>query len=219
MGGMRDRVLDVVAAEIEALVGESVFKVGVDGVDGAGKTCFADELAERIASVPVIRASVDAFHNPRAVRYARGAGSPEGYFRDSFNYSMLKALLLDPLSEGGSGRYCVAGFDYRRDEPVESPECVAVAPSVLIFDGIFLHRPELRDYWDYSVLLSVSTAESVRRCVARDGDGSQSLDPADALHRRYVKAQRLYLERCHPADLASRVIDNEVIERPGLLPG
>ena len=64
----RLQLLQTVASEIEEMVDATILRVGIDGVDGAGKTYFADELAAQITSLPVIRASVDFFHNPRAVR-------------------------------------------------------------------------------------------------------------------------------------------------------
>jgi uridine kinase len=66
--------------------------VAIDGVDGAGKTTFADELGDAVAAIGrrVIRASVDGFHNPKMVRYQRGRHSPEGFSEDSYNYSALK---------------------------------------------------------------------------------------------------------------------------------
>jgi hypothetical protein len=56
----------------------------------------------------VIRASVDGFHNPRAVRYEGGRYSPEGYFENSYNYAALKQCFLDPLSPGGRRRRLMA---------------------------------------------------------------------------------------------------------------
>lgn len=49
-------------------------RVAIDGPDAAGKTILADELALLIerSGRPVIRASVDGFHRPRAERIARG---------------------------------------------------------------------------------------------------------------------------------------------------
>jgi len=49
---------------------------------------LADVLAAPLARLgrPVIRASIDGFHNPGAIRYARGKFSPEGYYFDSFDY-------------------------------------------------------------------------------------------------------------------------------------
>ena len=96
----RRQVLNVVARHVVRLSPERIVRVAIDGVDGAGKTTFANELADVIRTLerPVIQASVDGFHNPKAVRYRRGRSSPKGYFEDSYNYAALKACLLDPLT-------------------------------------------------------------------------------------------------------------------------
>ncbi len=208
----RDTLLASIAAEIARLNRRPVSLVAIDGVDGAGKTRFADELADRLPGT-VIRASVDYFHNPRAVRYAQGRDSPRGYFEDSFNYFKLKECLLDPLSRAPPGRYCRKWFDYRTD--VEVPEAWKTPPQqgVLIFDGIFSHRPELGDYWDYSVFLEVSPKESVRRCIDREGVKDVSYDPGHPVHARYVQGQALYIGSCNPAARCTRRIDNEDIDR------
>ena len=130
----RDQVLESVASRILRLPADCVVKVGIDGVDGAGKTTFADELAKVLqnSNRSVIRASVDGFHNRKTIRYARGRSSPEGYFADSYNYAALRAVLLDPLSRGGSGRYRVAIFDHRSDSPVSEPDRHALPTSILV---------------------------------------------------------------------------------------
>ena len=94
----RAEVLKAVAQAVARAAGHGVTRVGIDGVDGAGKTHFADELGDvlRVSGRSVIRASVDGFHNPRAIRYRMGRDSPEGFFRDSYDYEQLKATLLDP---------------------------------------------------------------------------------------------------------------------------
>jgi hypothetical protein len=57
-----------------ALSRDGFLRIAVDGVDGAGKTHLADELARalRLFALPIIRASVDGFHNPRSA--GRGLG-------------------------------------------------------------------------------------------------------------------------------------------------
>jgi len=213
MATSREQVLDNVAGRILRLPADRAVKVGIDGVDGAGKTKFADELASVLqkSNRPIIRASVDGFHNPQAVRYAQGRTSPEGYFADSYDYAALRAALLDPLSPGGSGRYRVAVFDHRSDSPVAEPEHRGLPASILVFDGIFLHRPELRDCWDFSVFLDVAFAISVSRCAERDGT---SPDPAAAANHRYVEGQRLYLQSCAPSLHATVTIDNNDLAMP-----
>ena len=61
-------------------------RVAIDGVDASGKTALADELVPLIEERgrPVIRASVDGFHQPRSLRYQRGVNSPEGYYFEFF---------------------------------------------------------------------------------------------------------------------------------------
>ena len=58
--------------------------VGIDGIDGSGKSTFADEVATllRARGVPVVRSTVDSFHNPRSKRWARGRSSPVGFYLD-----------------------------------------------------------------------------------------------------------------------------------------
>ena len=94
---------------------------------------LAEELADpvRQAGRDVIRASIDGFHKPRALRYARGAESAAGYFLDSFDYETLKRELLRPLGPGGNLSYRRAVFDYRVDSPVETATETALPNSVL----------------------------------------------------------------------------------------
>jgi hypothetical protein len=76
----RRALIAVIAARIAALSPGTFLRIAIDGVDGAGKTTFADELAFALlkSGRPIIRASTDDFHNPRAARYRRGKRSPEG---------------------------------------------------------------------------------------------------------------------------------------------
>jgi uridine kinase len=83
--------------------------------------------------------------------------------------------------------------------------------AVLVLDGIFLHRDELRAYWDFSVYLDVDFDVSTSRLVARDGP------PADPASRRYRDGQRLYLAACAPRRRATVVVDNTDLAAPRLL--
>ena len=186
-------------------------RVAVDGIDAAGKTTLADELSGQIEALgrPVIRASIDDFHYSRAHRYQRGPLSPEGYYEDSFDYEALQATLLRPLGPGGDHRYRAAVFDHRADRPVEAAWRVAPAESVLLFDGVFLLRPELRPCWDVSIFLRVTFAEALRRALGRDVSLFGSADVVEEPYRqRYFPAQEHYLATCRPEARATFVVDN-----------
>jgi uridine kinase len=193
-----------------------VVRVAVDGVDGAGKTHFASELAAALEArgIVVVRASVDGFHHPPRIRRRRGRDSPEGFFLDSYDYDALSRLLLRPLGPDGDRRIVRAVYDVHAERPVTGPVETAPCPAVLVLDGIFLHRPELRGHWDYSVFLDVDFAISIPRGAER---GYGDPDPASSRNRRYVEGQRIYLRTCRPQDHASVVIDNSRLAEPVIL--
>jgi uridine kinase len=198
--------IEQVLALVPPVRGQDCVRVGIDGVDGAGKTTFARELAAalRRQGRPVVQVSVDDFHRPRAVRHARGRHSPEGFWLDSFDYARLVADVLEPLGPGGSREFRPASHCLGTDRMLEPPAQSAAPGSVLVVDGLFLHRDELVQHWDFSFFLDVPFAVSVARMAARDGT---SADPGHPSNQRYVRGQRLYFAACEPWSRASLVID------------
>jgi len=207
----RGELLRKLASRITSLHRDHPLRVAIDGVDASGKTTLANELVAPIEAIDrsVIRASIDRFHNPAAIRRRRGPESPGGYFRDSSNYAGLVEALLEPLGPGGT-RFCRrALFDFRSDAPVDAPLEEAASDAVLLFDGVFLLRPELRRHWDFSIFLRVDFEVTVRRAEERDLDlfGTRA-DVRLRYKRRHVPGQQLYLSEVHPERWASVVIDN-----------
>jgi uridine kinase len=191
--------------------------VAIDGPDAAGKTTIADQLARELERLgrSVIRASLDGFHNPRHVRYRRGALSPDGYYLDSFDLSAVRINLLEPLGPGGSLRFRTAVFDHRTDHPIDTPFQRAAPDAVLLFDGIFLMRPELDDGWDYRIFVDVSPETSLRRGLSRDRSwmGPES---SQRYRQRYLPAQAIYVREVNPAAKADARVMNDgpiVLER------
>jgi uridine kinase len=213
--------------EAVALITDSVLgaicshpvRTAIDGPDAAGKTTLADELAAALQERgrSVIRASIDGFHRPRRERYRRGSESPLGYYEDSFDYRRLREELLDHLGEGGDRCYCARVFDHLRDKPVQPVWLKAPPDAILLFDGVFLHRPELADAWDFSIFVSVSPEEIIRRARTRDSALFGSDAETERRYRtRYLPGQRHYLQAVHPEELANIAIDNEDPSRPSL---
>ena len=178
---------------------------------------LADELAHALRGREVFRAGIDGFHRPRAERYRLGPDSPEGYYRDSFDLDALHRELLEPLGPGGSRLYRTAVFDFRTDSPVEAATRPAGDDAVLVFDGVFLLRPELRGCWDLSIFVRVEPEVSVRRALERDLELFGSAEEVERRYRtRYLPGQQLYLADAHPTDHADFVVDNDCPEQPRL---
>ena len=195
-------------------------RVAIDGIDGAGKTSLADELVDPLKELgrQVIRASVDGFHRPRAERYRGGESSPAGYYHDSFDNAALTSALLEPLGPAGDCRYRTAVFDFHSDKPVHQPVRTADRHAVLLFDGVFLLRPELVRSWDFTVFLKTSFANALERVVTRDASMFGSRHAArDRYRTRYQPGQRLYLAESDPEQAAKVVVINDDLSKPKLV--
>lgn len=209
----RPELLATLATQIQALPNANTRRVAIDGVDGAGKTSLADELAAELTTrgEHVIRASTDSFHNPRRIRHQQGRTSPTGFYQDSFNYRALLEHLLIPLNPNNTGTYITQIYDITTETPVTQQPRQAPAAAILVFDGIFTHRNELIDFWDYSIWLEVPFTTSIPRVARRAG---LNPDPTHESNHRYVAGQKLYMAECNPQARATIHIDNTDLANP-----
>ncbi|MCC9146433.1 MULTISPECIES: uridine kinase [unclassified Arthrobacter] len=203
----RDAVISDLAAVLLSARPGSRLLAAVDGVDGAGKTTFADELAAALRSAAgtrgrqVLRIGMDDFHNVRSVRYRRGRRSPEGFWLDSYNLEQFREYVLEPLATGAD-RFRPRGHDLAADAVLDPEPVPAARDALVLVDGMFLHREELKGSWDFSVFLDVPFDVSAARMARRDG----VRQPAGA--QRYVGGQLRYFASADPAARADLVLDN-----------
>jgi uridine kinase len=104
--------------------------------------------------------------------------------------------------------------DLATDTVLDPPPRTALPRSVLIVDGLFLHRDEIGNVWDLSVFLEVPFDVTAKRMAHRDGTNP---DPGHPGMRRYVEAQRIYFASCSPQQRADILIDNEDFEAPRIV--
>ena len=191
--------------------------VAFDGPDAAGKTTLADAVAAGMGERPVLRASLDGFHRPRAQRMQGDAASAEGYYRSAFDYQALRERLLDPFRAGASV-VATAVYDYRSDQADVRLVGQLAADTVLLLDGVFLLRPELRDVWSLRIYVSVSEEVIMQRALTRDVDLFGSAEGVRQRYgQRYLPAQALYRAEADPTAAAHIVIDNDDHSAPKVL--
>jgi len=200
-------VLAALADDILHNYGRGRAIVAIDGVDGAGKTRFAADLVQALIDKghAAVLASIDDFHRPRAERYAQGEDSPRGFYEDSYDYSTFRRVLVEPFRLGGSAAFVTADFDHRADAQVEPKWITAPADAILVVEGIFLNRPELRGLWNYSIWLDAPAAVAEARLLERDG--------ASGVSARYTGGQKLYAKE-KPSSRATAIIDNADFAHP-----
>jgi uridine kinase len=207
----RRAFIEQLAGEVLAHYPRGRLIIAVDGPDGAGKREFADDLARELEKHghPAFRASIDAFHRPSEYRYRKGRFSPEGCYEDSYNYSVLRRVLLEPFRMGGSTAFVAEAFDYVRDVQIE-PKWLTGPPDLyLIIDGVFLNRPELRGSWNFTIWVDADAAVRAQRLLVREG-----VEPGSELALRYTGAQELYERDARARDAAAAIVDNTDPDHP-----
>ncbi|MBF4461933.1 MULTISPECIES: hypothetical protein [unclassified Rathayibacter] len=168
-------VLDAVAAEILHNDGRGRVRVGIDGDDPEVTGAFALDLAAALqrAGHPAMVAHLLDFQRPRAERDDPEVAAEARAYRLRYDEELLRRVLLDPFTLGGSTGFVLAGFDAARDEPRQARWRTAGRDAILLVDGEFVLRPELRGAWHTSIRLD-----------------SQE-PPLDALYRASTDPRRL----------------------------
>ena len=213
----RADVLQEISRRLEEICLEHPMRVGIDGISASGKTVFADELAQilRDAEREVVRAGLDGFHNPPEIRHRLGPNSVEGYRRNSFDYSSVRRLVLDPLGPGGDLSYQTEIFDHLEGEPRETETKQASPQAILLFEGVMLFREELCNCFDYKILVHSSFEVALERAKVRDLRKFGSLEILlQKYTQRFFPGQKEYLEQSRPDKLADIVVKNDDCESP-----
>lgn len=207
----RRDVITSLADEILHNYGRGRVIVGVDGVDGSGTTAFAADLVARLQKRghAAFQARIDDFHAPRDRRYARGETSGPGRYHDSYDYSAFRRVLVEPFLMAGSTGFVTAFWDWRRDQPIEPKWLTAPEDAILVVNGVFLQRPELRGLFSYVVWLEVPFAEAWERLVADD-----PVAHGEDARARSEAGITLYLKEVKASQLADAVYDNTDPEHP-----
>ena len=215
--GTRGELLSRLAKAIGSVTIAHPTRVAIDGPPAAGKTTLGDELAVvlRAQGRQVIRASIEGFLLPRSQRYRRGEYSAQGCYCDSFDFDALHRVLLGPLGPGGDRRFQQAVYDRPAETTVSQSVATAPADAVLLFDGVFLLRPELIDRWDLRIFVSAAFEVALDRARIRDLALFGSATEIERRHHeRYRPSQQFYFDTVRPTDHADIIVHNDEPQQP-----
>jgi uridine kinase len=152
----------------------------VDGIDGSGKTSFANQLAEILGAggCQVALVHVDDFRRP--VSWDDPRGEAEVYWSSYFDLATLETAVA---GIAGSGR-------------------------LVVLEGIFtLRLPTLARH--PLIYLEVDYEVAARRILARDvSRGRTPEDVIHRIEMRYFPAQRRYRSDYSPCERATTLVDS-----------
>ena len=153
--------------------------VAIDGRSGAGKSTLAQALADVLSAAFV---EGDDFYAGGVVVRADPA---DVLARDCIDWRAQRQV-LEALKAGQAARY--HPFDWDAFDGTTSRRVKVIPPCpVIILEGVYANRTELRDLVDMSVLLVVDDVERERRLVAREGE-------LTAWERQWHRAEDWYFE-------------------------
>lgn len=163
------------------------FLMVLDGPGGSGKSTLAHDLAKSFkGSVAVVQG--DDFYADLDYDYRASLDAEAGY-REYFDWQRLRNQVFAPARVGATIKY------QRYDWDNEGMGDWVTLPDVdlLIVEGVYSSRPELRDLADLVVWVTTSEEERVRRQIERG-------ENEDIWIRRWMAAENFYLDHVHRAD-------------------
>lgn len=173
--------------------------VGIDGLGGAGKSTVSELLLARLKSDGhnVILLHIDDFIHTRAVRYNSDFAQWECYYNLQWRYDYLIREVLAPVRSSGEVVRDIELYDKDTDtyfyEHIDIPE-----GSIVIIEGIFLQRPEIRDLFDFMIYIDIPEETRLSRVLRRDGYIGNEDDIREKYENRYFPAEQHYVSTCSP---------------------
>ncbi|MCI7767903.1 MAG: uridine kinase [Oscillospiraceae bacterium] len=181
--------------------------IGIDGLGGAGKSTVSEKIRLALSDngIHCTILHIDDFIHPRAVRYSDKTADWECYYYLQWRYDYLIGEIIMPLRNDGHFHKEIEIYDKDMDSYFLSDTEIP-AGSVVIIEGIFLQRDELRDLFDFMIFIDIPEDVRLKRVLERDGYIGSKEQIAAKYNSRYFPAERFYCGKCSPALTAQLVI-------------
>ncbi|WP_312908832.1 hypothetical protein [Tissierella praeacuta] len=183
--------------------------VGIDGLGGAGKSAITELLKTQLQNsnyYPVVL-HIDDFIYPRYIRYDEFKEEWYCYYNIQWRYDYLIKEILLPVREGIEIDKQVELYEKENDlyilEQIKIPQ-----GSILLIEGIFLQRKEIKEYFDYMVYVELPKDIRLSRVINRDTYIGDDKDIKLKYERRYFPAEDKYIKDYCPAENADFVLEN-----------
>jgi uridine kinase len=169
--------------------------LAIDGHSAAGKTSFARALRQQLPQVRVVH--MDDFYRPMQEAERASLDTAASYQR-YYDWQRLEAQILIPLTNGQISHYQTYNWVTNQLDV-----WATVAPDgVVVVEGCYAARPELRHYYDAIILVATSAEQRERRQQAR-------ADASPEWLARWDAAERYYMDLYRPHDYADAIIEGE----------
>src|SRR4051812_36624804 len=176
----------------ERLGTSKVVVVALDGMSAAGKSTLAEALRVRLDAALV---HADDFYRDLPEEERRRLSPAEGVMF-YFDWERMRDEAIQRLAQGKSASFRC--FDWADGEGLQT-EPISVEPRpIVIVEGVYTGRPELRPLVDLAVLIETTSDERKRRRRSRH-------DPSE-WEARWDAAERYYFSTVCPPESFDLVV-------------
>ena len=190
-------------------ISNRIYIIGVDGLGGAGKTTLVNSLKIQLQNENYYSyvLHIDDFIHPKRIRYDSSKEEWYCYYNLQWRYDYLVKEILSPIKNGEIIDKQIEIYNRESDEYFIQ-RVNLVHGSVLILEGVFLQRKELKDYLDFIIYLDVPQEVRLNRVLARDSYIGGLEDIKYKYEKRYFPAEEKYILEYSPIENADFVLKN-----------
>lgn len=172
--------------------------ISIDGLCGSGKTTLANLIRREIADAAVITA--DDFYRP-ITNTDQHLLVPKKSYEYYFDWRRMRDSVISPLARGLPISYY--RHDWRTNVPAEYNK---LDPKrVVIVEGVFTTRPELRKYFDKTIFVSTPRDQRISRIVERYYEDTVWL-------HNWMATEDWYMETVQPAKHVDVILDGSDVK-------
>ncbi|MBU5312814.1 AAA family ATPase [Tissierella carlieri] len=182
--------------------------IGIDGLGGAGKTTIVNSLKSQLSNrdYNTVILHIDDFIHPKNIRYNESKEEWYCYYNIQWRYDYLIKEILMAVKEGIEIDKEIEIYD--KDNDIYTLEQIKISQgSIILLEGIFLQRKEIREYFDYVIYLDVPKEVRLNRVMNRDKYMGNSEEIKLKYERRYFPAEDKYIEEYSPIQNADYVLN------------
>jgi len=185
------------------------FILGIDGLSGAGKSTFANNLKNELSKKGIegLLIQIDDHIVQRSKRYDTGYEEWYEYYFLQWDIEKLAEKLFLCLKENEHS-INLPFYDKTHDQ-IQNRVLSLSNYNLIIIEGVFLQRTEWRQFFDYLIYLNCNKETRYDRVRKRDTYLGNETEIIKKYKRRYWKGEEYYLKNENPISKANLVIDVE----------
>ncbi len=186
---------------------KKVYVVGVDGLGGAGKSTVSNllKLILQNKGYESYVLHMDDFIHTEHIRYNKSKEEWYCYYNIQWRYDYLVKEILLPIKNGGKIDKLIELYDKENDNYILEPVEI-LQGCILLLEGIFLQRKELKGYLDFVIYIDVPKKLRLGRVLERDSYIGELEDIKNKYERRYHPAEERYFSEYCPIKNANLVL-------------